>query len=110
MVGISREDQDILRFLWLKEPFKADSEIVSYRFTRLGFGLRPSPAILGAVITPHVQKYTILNIVRLLTLIINLLTLTIWCLEVQMFQKLLSYRRFLNQLCCKEGLIFRKYN
>ena len=57
MVGIAKEDRDMLRFLWLKEPFKADSEIVSYRFTRLVFGLRPSLAVLGAVIALHVEKY-----------------------------------------------------
>jgi len=44
----------MLQFFWLKEPFNADSEIVSYRFTRLVFGLRSSPEILGAVID---QKY-----------------------------------------------------
>jgi len=39
MVGIREEDRDMLRFLWLKEPFKLDSDTVSYRFTRLVFGL-----------------------------------------------------------------------
>ena len=57
MVGVREEDRDMLRFLWLKESFKLDSEVVSYRFTRLVFGLRPSPAVLGAVIEQHVQKY-----------------------------------------------------
>jgi len=57
MVGIREEDRDMLRFLWLKEPFKLDSETVSYRFTRLVFGLRPSPAVLGSVVEQHVQKY-----------------------------------------------------
>jgi len=36
---------------------KPDSAIIHYRFTCLVFGLRPSPAILGAVIASHVQKY-----------------------------------------------------
>ena len=57
MVGVREEDRDMLRFLWLKEPFKLDSEVVSYRFTRLVLGLHPSPAVLGAVIEQHIQKY-----------------------------------------------------
>ena len=50
-------DRDMLRFLWLKEPFNEDSEITQYRFARLVFGLRPSPAVLGAVISLHIEKY-----------------------------------------------------
>ena len=38
-------------------PFKQNSEIVYLRFTRLVFGLRPSPAILGAVIAQHCKQY-----------------------------------------------------
>jgi len=41
MVSIAEEDRDMLRFLWLKDPLKVDSEIVQFRFTRLVFGLRP---------------------------------------------------------------------
>ena len=57
MVRISEQDRDSVRFLWLVDPLKPDSEIIHHRFTRLVFGLRPSPAILGAVIANHVQKY-----------------------------------------------------
>ena len=57
MDGMRDEDQDMFILLWLKEPFKFDSETVSYRFTRLVFGLWSSPAVLGAVIEQHVQKY-----------------------------------------------------
>ena len=57
MVRISEHDRDSLRFLWLTDPFNVDSAIIHYRFTRLVFGLWPSPAILGAVIANHVQKY-----------------------------------------------------
>ena len=32
-------------------------EVVKLRFCRLVFGLRPSPAILGAVINHHLSKY-----------------------------------------------------
>ena len=57
MIGIRESDRDLLRFLWLKTPSTPQSEIVHLRFARLVFGLRPSPAILGAVISHHLNKY-----------------------------------------------------
>ena len=57
MVSVAEEDRDMLRFLWMKDPLKVDSEIIQFRFTRIAFGLRPSPAILGAVISLHLAKY-----------------------------------------------------
>ena len=50
MVGINEADKDMLRFLWFKDPGKLNSEFVHLRFTRLVFGLRPSPAMLGSTI------------------------------------------------------------
>ena len=44
----------MLRFLWLKEPLKEDSEVIQFKVTRLVFGLRPSP---GAVLSLHLEKY-----------------------------------------------------
>ena len=55
MVGISETDKDMLRFLWLKDPGDLNSEIEHLRFTRLVFGLRPSPAILGSTIRHHLD-------------------------------------------------------
>ena len=57
MIGIAKNDRDKLRFLWFEDPFKPDSEVIHFRFARLVFGLRPSPAILGAVISHHLNKY-----------------------------------------------------
>ena len=57
MIGIRELDRDMLRFLWFNDPQREDSEILELRFTRLVFGLRPSPAILGAVIAHHIHKY-----------------------------------------------------
>jgi len=54
MISISLEDQDVLRF---RHPTNAASEILELRFTHLVFGLRPSPAILGSVISHHLNKY-----------------------------------------------------
>ena len=47
MIGINHRDRNLLRFLWLKEPGNVNSEVCHFRFTRLVFGLRPSPAVFG---------------------------------------------------------------
>lgn len=47
----------MLRFLWLKDPFVLSSEVLHLQFYRLVFGLRPSPSILGATITHHLDSY-----------------------------------------------------
>ena len=57
MVGIQEDHRDFLRFLWLRNPDCVKPEIVQYRFTRFVFGLRPSPAILGATILHHLQLH-----------------------------------------------------
>ena len=57
MVGISESDRNMLRFLWLEEPSDPNSKIIHLHFTRLVFGLRPSPAILEAVILHHLEQY-----------------------------------------------------
>ena len=57
MVSIAEEDRDMLRFLWLKDPLMLHSEIIRLRFARLVFGLKLSPAILGAVLSLHLAKY-----------------------------------------------------
>jgi hypothetical protein len=56
MVGISNKDRDMLRFLWFKNIEHHDPELVQLRFCRLVFGLRPSPAILGATINHHLDS------------------------------------------------------
>ena len=48
----------MLRFLWLKEPNKFDSDIQHLRFSRLIFGLRASPVILGLTIRHHLDTQT----------------------------------------------------
>ena len=47
----------MFRFLWLKDPFVLNSEVLHLRFCRLVFGLRPSPSILGATLTHHLDSY-----------------------------------------------------
>ena len=57
MVGIDHVDRDMLRFLWVKNIQEPIPEIIEFRFTRLVFGLRPSPAMLGATINHHLNLY-----------------------------------------------------
>ena len=42
--------------MWLKDPDDLNSEIVHLRFTRLVFGLRPSPAIFASTIRHHLDS------------------------------------------------------
>ena len=51
-VGINKEHQDFLRFLWLE-----NDDIVIYRFLRVVFGLTSSPFLLNGTIRQHLEKY-----------------------------------------------------
>ena len=57
MVGFQEDHKQFLSFLWFEDPSAELPEIVEYRFARLVFGLRPSPAILGTVILHHLKLY-----------------------------------------------------
>ena len=57
MVCVDQPDQEFLRFLWVKDPCKLPYELIHLRFTGLVFSLRPSPAILGAVLSQHISQY-----------------------------------------------------
>ena len=46
----------ILRFLWFKDPDDLNTEIVHLKFTRLVFGLRPSPGISASTIQHHLDS------------------------------------------------------
>lgn len=59
MIGIDETDRDMLRFLWLSNPNDVNSELLHLCFTHLVFGLKPSTAILGAVILKHCEKYKV---------------------------------------------------
>ena len=57
MVGVRKEDRDMLRFLWFKNPENTYPELVQMRFCRLVFGPRCSPSLLGSTILYHLEPY-----------------------------------------------------
>ena len=57
MISIQKDQRDMLCFLWFKDPYVLNSEVLQLRFCRLVFGLRPSPAVLGATLTHHLNAH-----------------------------------------------------
>ena len=47
----------MLHFLWLKDLFVLNSEVLHLQFCQLVFGLRPSPSILGTTLMHHLDSY-----------------------------------------------------
>ena len=43
MISVNPKDRDVLRFLWVRDPFSKDPELVALRFTRVVFGVSASP-------------------------------------------------------------------
>ena len=57
MISVNPKDRDVLRFLWVKDPFSKDPETVVLRFTRVIFGMSASPFLLNATIKHHIDGY-----------------------------------------------------
>ena len=57
IIGIEEIDCDMMRFLWFENAHDPNPKVAEFRFTRLMFGLRSSPAILGATINHHLEFY-----------------------------------------------------
>lgn len=51
-ISVDQEDRDFLKFLW----WNNDKQILTYRHTRVVFGVSSSPFLLGAVIDHHLNK------------------------------------------------------
>lgn len=56
MIEIIPSDRDAVRFLWVEDPFVIDSPLVTYRFTRVAFGLVSSPAQLATTLKYHLDR------------------------------------------------------
>ena len=57
-INVAEKDRDVLRFLWFDDPFTENPKIVSYRFTRVVFGLNCSPFLLNGTLRHHLMKYS----------------------------------------------------
>ena len=57
MVSMVKKDCDVLRFLWIDDILADQPNIVELRFTRVVFGVSPSPFLLNATIRHHLEKY-----------------------------------------------------
>ena len=59
MVGVNEADHDVLRFLWVKDPFSSEPKVEIKRFTCLVFGVSSSPFLLNATLRHHMSKYAL---------------------------------------------------
>ena len=53
---LRESDRDVTRLFWPRDPFTSDTPQV-WRFTKVPFGLKSAPFLLGAVIQRHLNKY-----------------------------------------------------
>ena len=59
MVSMVEKDmQGVLRFLWIDDIAKEESEIIALRFTRVVFGVSSSPFLLNATIRHHLKQHS----------------------------------------------------
>eukprot|EP00794_Sanderia_malayensis_P019632 gene19631-biopygen13902 len=56
-IGVSSEDRDVMRFLWVKDVKQEPPELQTLRFTKVVFGSGASPFLLGATIREHMENY-----------------------------------------------------
>ncbi len=57
-IQIAPQDREMIKFLWFDDITKVNPEIKHYRFCRLPFGLKPSPAILSGTVDHHLSSQT----------------------------------------------------
>ena len=57
MVSVAKDDRNSLRFLWIDDILKENPEVVTFRFTRVVFGVSSSPFLLNATIRYHLEAH-----------------------------------------------------
>uniref|UniRef100_A0A1X7TAZ7 Reverse transcriptase domain-containing protein n=1 Tax=Amphimedon queenslandica TaxID=400682 RepID=A0A1X7TAZ7_AMPQE len=57
MIGVNKCDRDVLRFLWVTDPYQEPVEIQVLRFKRVTFGVTVSPFLLNAMMRYHIENY-----------------------------------------------------
>ena len=58
MISVSPQDREFLRFLWVDDPTKEDSRVVTYRFARVMFGVSSSTFLLSATVRHHLEQHS----------------------------------------------------
>eukprot|EP00731_Ephydatia_muelleri_P025526 Em0017g609a len=58
LISVAARDRDFLRFLWVDDPTKEEPSLVSYRFTRVVFGVNASPFLLNATLRHHLELHS----------------------------------------------------
>ena len=61
-IRIHENDRDYLRFLWIDEILKENSNLVVKQFTSVPFGLKCSPFLLGGTISYHMNTQKMLTL------------------------------------------------
>ena len=56
-VFIAQEDRVVLRFIWINDILHDNPKLLTYRFTRVVFGINASPFLLNALIDHHIRSY-----------------------------------------------------
>ena len=56
-IGVNGEDRDLLRFLFYDDIDDPGRNIITYRFTKVPFGLVSSMTLLGNVVKKHLEKF-----------------------------------------------------
>ena len=57
MISINEDDRNMLRFLWVDDPYKESPEVKMYRFAAVVFGLACSPFLLNATLKHHISQF-----------------------------------------------------
>ena len=57
MVSVEEADRDVLRFIWVDDPFTDSPNLKTYRFTRVVVGVSSSTFLLNATIRFHLEKH-----------------------------------------------------
>ena len=57
MISVAPKDRDVLRFVWYKNVFADQLDLIELRFARVVFGVSSSPFLLNATIRHHLEKH-----------------------------------------------------
>ena len=58
MISIWPPGRDVLRFLWMDDVNSSSPQVITYRFTRVVFGVSCSPFLLKATLSRHIESYS----------------------------------------------------